>query len=122
MKINLETGRGNRIRRYAPGQITINDQVVTRSTVVLTDRTYTDWPPASMENLEAAHFAVIADMGPEVLLLGTGATLHFPQPVLTAVLMERGIGLEVMDTPAACRTFNILMEDGRNVAAALFMI
>ncbi|NOZ10631.1 MAG: Xcc1710-like domain-containing protein [Gammaproteobacteria bacterium] len=122
MKINLDKGHGNRIRHYAPGQITINDQVVTTSTVVLADRTYTDWAPASMADLKAAHLATIADMGPEILLLGTGASLCFPQPALMAVLMERGIGLEVMDTPAACRTFNILMEDRRNVAAALFMI
>jgi len=122
MKIHLESGAGqNLIRAYAPGGITINAKAYTQSLIVTPDRV-ADWPPASFNALVAAHFELIADMRPEVVILGTGARLQFPPPRLTQALVKANIGLEVMDTGAACRTYNILMSDGRRVAAALLMI
>ena len=122
MKIHLESGAGqNLIRAYAPASITINNMAYTRSLIV-TPAQVTDWPPASFTELLAAHFEMIAVMQPEVVILGTGAILQFPPPKLTRALVEAKIGLEVMDTGAACRTYNILMSDGRRVAAALLMI
>ncbi|GAB4513401.1 MAG: Mth938-like domain-containing protein [Sulfuricaulis sp.] len=122
MKIHLESGAGqNFIRAYAPGSITINDTAYTRSLIVTPEQVM-DWPPASFAGLLAGHFEMLAAMRPEVLILGTGAKLQFPSPRLTRALIEANIGLEVMDTGAACRTYNILMSDGRRVAAALLMI
>ena len=122
MKINLESGVGqNLIRAYAPGRVTINDKTYAHS-VIVTPQTLMDWPPAGFADLAAAHFQVLADMRPEVVILGTGARLQFPAASLTRALAEAQIGVEVMDTGAACRTYNILMSDGRRVAAALLMI
>ncbi|MEO5573854.1 MAG: MTH938/NDUFAF3 family protein, partial [Gammaproteobacteria bacterium] len=74
------------------------------------------------DDLTAAHFDRVAILRPELVLFGSGARLRFPLPALTANLLNQGIGVEVMDTGAACRTYNILINEGRNVAAALLMI
>jgi len=123
MKIHLETGVGqNLIRAYAPGRITVNEEVYTRSLVVTPRQIIAEWPPESFADLLEEHFQAIVALKPEVVILGTGAQLVFPAPSLTRVLIEAKIGLEVMDTGAACRTYNILMSDDRRVAAALLMI
>lgn len=88
------------------------------SVIVLPER-IEPWPVASFAALAEEHFAALAVLKPEVVLLGTGARLRFPHPRLTAALARAGIGLEVMDVQAACRTFNILAAEERHVAAAL---
>jgi uncharacterized protein len=123
MKIHLESGAGlNLIRAYAPGSITINQEVYTSSLILTPQRVIADWPPVRFVDLVASHFEAVAALRPEVVILGTGARLQFPAPRVTRALVEANIGLEVMDTGAACRTYNILMSDGRRVAAALLMI
>ncbi|MHB8623696.1 MAG: Mth938-like domain-containing protein [Sulfuricaulis sp.] len=123
MKIHLESGIGqNLIRAYSPGRITINDEVHTHSLIVTPQQVFKDWPPVTFADLTSEHFKMIAALQPEVLILGTGARLQFPAPPLIRALVEAKIGLEVMDTGAACRTYNILMGDSRRVAAALLMI
>ena len=81
-----------------------------------------DWGPHSAGGLALKDFLLIADLQPEVVVLGTGSRLQFPAPAATQPLIQARIGLEVMDTAAACRTYNILMGEGRRVAAALLMI
>ena len=123
MKIHLESGLGqNLIRAYAPSRITINEEVYTTSLIVTPRQVVTEWPPARFADLLAGHFEMIVPLRPEVVILGTGTRLRFPAPSLTRSLVEAGIGIEVMDTGAACRTYNFLMSDGRRVAAALLMI
>lgn len=123
MRMHLETGDGrNIIRQYGSGQVTVNRDVYQTSIVVMPDRLITDWPPGDFAALVAEHFEPLAVLRPEVLLLGTGARLRFPQPPIIRALVAAGIGFEVMDTAAACRTYNILMSEGRQVAAALLMI
>jgi uncharacterized protein len=123
MRIQLETGRGrNVIRAYAPGEVRVNETVYTRSVVVTPDRIISDWPPERYGDLDVPHFEIIVTLEPEIVLLGTGTRLQFPLPSRTLPLIRAGIGVEVMDTAAACRTYNILMEDGRRVVAALLMI
>lgn len=73
----------------------------------------------SFEQLEESHFSHLAGLGPEIVLLGTGSKLRFPHPRLTRPLIDARIGLEVMDTGAACRTYNILAGEGRNVMAVI---
>ena len=123
MKIQLETGAGSYlIRAYAPGEIKINDKVYASSLVLTPEEIFTDWAPRTFDDLAAGHFEAIAARKPEVVVLGTGARLRFPAPACLAPLSRAGIGVEVMDTAAACRTYNILAADGRRVVAALLMI
>ncbi len=124
MKIQFDAGGTgqNFIHAYGPGQVTINQQVHRRSLLVTSDQLITDWPPQSFGELLAQHFEQIRALNPEVVVLGTGACLRFPRTADTRALIQANIGLEVMDTGAACRTYNILMQDGRRVAAALLMI
>ena len=123
MKIQFDAGGTgqNFIHAYGPGQVTINQQVHRRSLLVTPGQLIIDWPPQSFGELLAQHFDQIRALNPEVVVLGTGAGLQFPRTADTRALIQANIGLEVMDTGAACRTYNILMQDGRRVAAALLM-
>lgn len=124
MKIQFDAGGAGRnfIHAYGPGQVTINQQAHRRSLLVTPSRLITDWPPQSFSDLSERHFDRIRELNPEVVVLGTGARLQFPRTADTRALVQANIGLEVMDTGAACRTYNILMQDGRRVVAALLMI
>jgi uncharacterized protein len=77
------------------------------------------WPPAHFGELEERHFDPVLEVEPEIVLLGTGARQAFLEPHMAMVFHGSGIGIEVMTTEAACRTFNVLVGEGRNVAAAL---
>jgi uncharacterized protein len=110
--INLFTG-------YGEGYVMVNRQRYAHNLVVLRDRLVTDWQPAGFDELSAMDFSRLAELEPEIVLLGTGAHLRFPRPELTRPLIEARIGLEVMDLQAACRTYNILAAEERKVAAAL---
>ena len=122
MKLHLTRASGNQlITGYGEGWVEINTVRYERSVIVLPDLVITDWAPTDFDSLTAEHFAQIAALKPEVLLLGTGATHRFIHPHLSHTLIETGIGLECMATAAACRTYNILMAEGRNVAAALII-
>ena len=79
------------------------------------------WPPTRFETLEAAHFELLLALRPELVIFGSGARLRFPAPALLRALIERRIGVETMDTPAACRTYNVLATEGRNVLVALLL-
>jgi uncharacterized protein len=123
MKIHLESGAGQYfIRGYAAGEVAVNETVYTDSIIVTPQRVITGWPPRVYQDLAAEHFDAIARLQPEIVLLGTGRRLRFPSPALLTALMRERIGYEVMDTGAACRTYNILTAEGRRVAAALLMI
>ena len=123
MKIHLENGTGvNVVHHYGPGHVAINADEYRVSLIVLPDRLIHDWPPQSFAELRVEHFEALAALRPEVVVLGTGARLQFPTAALTRPLIEARIGLEVMDTAAACRTYNILVSEGRKVAGALLMI
>ena len=111
----------NSIRAYEQGRIQVNETIVDRHVVVTAERLIADWAPAFAE-LRPAHLEALRDLEPEVLLLGTGARLRFPGPDCMSVFLQQGVGVEVMDTAAACRTYNILLGEGRRVVAALFMI
>lgn len=123
MKFVLETSdEGFAIQRYEVGEIIIRETRYRESLILLPDQVVTDWSPASVDELETTDFQRLAELSPEIVILGTGAKQHFPHPSLLQPLMQARIGIEVMDTAAACRTYNILMGEGRRVAAALFMI
>ena len=120
MKLHLSNVSGvNLFTGYGEGYVMINRQRHDQSLVVLRDRLVPGWQPAGFDALDAEDFARLAELKPEIILLGTGERLRFPHPELTRALTEARIGLEVMDIRAACRTYNILAAEERNVAAAL---
>jgi uncharacterized protein len=110
----------NTVTSYGPGFIEIN-KVRHTSAVLLTPERVEPWAAASFEALAEADFERLRALAPEVALLGTGSRQRFPHPRLSRALLEARIGLEVMNTAAACRTYNILMAEGRKVAAALLL-
>ena len=122
MKIERDEAQGrNTFTGYGDGYVEVNLRRYSSSLVVAGDRVITSWPAASLESLTADHLAAIVELAPEIVLLGTGSAFRFPEPQLLAPLHKAGIGVEVMDTPAACRTYNILLGEGRNVVAALIV-
>jgi len=134
MKFTREDAEGRyTIHAYRPGTVTLNalpgdkgqDEegrlVLQRSFIVTPRRLLRDWPATELAAVDAAALAPLAELGAEVLLLGTGRTLHFPGPEQLAALVGLGIGYEVMDSAGACRTYNILAGEGRRVAAAIIL-
>lgn len=111
----------NTVTAYGPGFIEINSVRYTTSVRLTPDQPASEWNVADFNALRAEDFeAVLADR-PEVVLLGTGARQRFPHPKLSAALARAHVGFEVMDTQAACRTYNILVAEGRRVLALLLL-
>jgi uncharacterized protein len=120
LKLHLESARAlNTFTGYGEGFVMVNGERIERSVVVLPDRLIQDWPAEAFDELAPEHFAALAGLGREIVLLGTGTRQRFPRPEILLPLIRAGIGVEVMDLQAACRTYNILMAEERKVAAAL---
>jgi len=111
----------NTFTAYGPGYVEINRRRFEHAILVAPEGEIAAWAVDGFESLSAAHFEQLLALGPEVVLLGTGPRQRFPHPRLTAALTAAQIGVDVMDTHAACRTYNILMAEGRRVLAALLM-
>ena len=110
----------NSIRAYSDGEITVNDKTIAQS-VLITPDSIQPWEPRSIDELTAEHIDRLGELDPELVIIGTGKTLTFPPPALTAGLLTRGIGVEIMVHDAACRTFNVLLAEDRRVVVALIM-
>lgn len=122
VKFTLDAGApANLIRGYSSTGILIGTEHVTRSCLVTAQRLIKDFEPASFAELGIAHLESIFALEPEVVLLGTGPVQRFPSAALRAAFGARRVGLEVMELGAACRTFNVLVQEERRVAAALFL-
>lgn len=120
MKLHLDNSPAlNTVTAYGAGFIEINRQRHQGAVLVRPEGEVIDWGPERFEQLTEAHLAMLLEHAPEVVLLGTGARQRFPHPSLLAALAAARVGVEVMDTGAACRTYNILMNEGRRVLAAL---
>lgn len=120
LKLHSETRAGiNFITACDGAVVQINEARHAAPLIVMAQQLIGTWPPASFDALAAEHFTALAELGVEIVLLGTGLRQRFPHPRLTRALIDQRIGLEVMDTRAACRTYNILVSEGRSVAAAL---
>jgi len=120
MKFHLEQPQGNVARSFSRGELCINDRVFHRP-VLLTANSIQEWTPPPIEELETADFAAALALCPELILLGTGEIQTFPRNSLVVDIMKQGVGFEVMDTAAACRTFNVLTAEYREVVAALLL-
>ncbi|MBM3343516.1 MAG: hypothetical protein FJY56_15615 [Betaproteobacteria bacterium] len=122
MKLHLaQAGDRNQFTGYGTGYVMVNQQRYQRSVVVTPSALHEDWPVTGVEVLNAEALRFLLELKPEILLLGTGAKQVFPRPAALREFAQAQIGVESMDTPAACRTFNILMAEGRNVAAAIIV-
>jgi uncharacterized protein len=110
---------------YGPGWIGLGSngvaEKIERSIVIGSRGEKFDWHCARFEDLTAEHFEQLAQAQPELVIFGSGTRLRFAPPALLRALMEKRIGIETMDTLAACRTYNILAGEGRQVLAALLI-
>lgn len=122
MKFTLDRpGTLHVVRGYEPGRLRIGERDFTRSVIVAAETLIDDWRPQRVDDLTAADLDPLLELRPQVLLLGSGARQVFPDRQLLAQLYAARIGFEVMDTAAACRTYNVLVGEGRAVAAALII-
>ena len=120
MKLHLTTAeKQNLITGYGDDFIEINRQRYLHNLIVTPGNIISEWDCSGFATLMPEHFAEIGQNKPEVVLLGSGTTHRFLHPKIYASLTEQGIPLECMNTAAACRTYNILMSEGRNVTAVL---
>ena len=109
------------IRRVSESFILVNDEEHSTSIALTPDELLGEWPAGPVAELDEGHFDAVLAGEPEIVLLGTGPTNIFPPRELTFSFARKGIGLEVMDTAAAARTFNVLANEGRRVAAVLYL-
>ena len=109
------------IRGFKQGMIRINDTTYLESVIVSANTLITHWPPQHIQRLTVSDLAIVSTLEPDILLIGTGSEPVFLDAHLYASLIHQGIGVEVMNTSAACRTFNALSAENRNVVAALIL-
>jgi uncharacterized protein len=121
MKLQPDKFDVQSISGYGPGWVGVNGEKITRSVIISSGGERIDWPPDRFEDLGAEHFAQLTLVEAEVVIFGSGSRLRFPNAAWLRPLMARRIGVETMDTAAACRTYNILAQEGRRVAVALLL-
>jgi uncharacterized protein len=122
MKFTLEGNpNANLIRSYSPDEIRVGEHSIRSSCIIMADALITNWPPATLDELTVNHLEPILELRPELVVLGTGARQRFAPAAIREVFAKRSIGIESMDLGAACRTFNVLVQEDRRVAAALFL-
>ncbi|MBX3636829.1 MAG: Mth938-like domain-containing protein [Rubrivivax sp.] len=111
----------NMLSRQEPGRVWVGTTPFAASVLVPWKGEVLPWDVDRFDALSAAHFERAAALAPELVIFGSGARLRFPPPALMRALIERRIGFETMDTAAACRTYNVLVSEGRSVLAALLL-
>jgi uncharacterized protein len=121
MKLQPDATNGPSITDYGQGWVSVNGQKFSSNLYVSAQTGGALWPCPGFEGLAAEHFDLFADMQPELIIFGSGERIRFPHPSYLQHLYARRIGVETMDTHAACRTFNFLAGEGRRVIAALLL-
>ena len=122
MKFQPDTPSGvNLITRQEPGRIWVGPTPFETSLLLPWAGTVLPWPVPGFDDLNAELFEQIARLDPELVIFGSGSRLRFPKPQWLQALIGRHIGVETMDTPAACRTYNVLVSEQRSVVAALII-
>lgn len=121
MKFQPDRSNAQTISGYGPGWIAVEGEKITHSVLIGSEGLRQSWACSRFEDLTAAHFAQLAELQAEVIIFGSGARNRFAPPAWLAPLMARRLGVETMDTQAACRTYNILAGEGRSVVAALVL-
>jgi len=121
MKLQPDKFDVQSISAYGAGWVALDSEKITSSLIISSQGQRLDWPCRSFADLTPAHFDQIATLDAELVIFGSGERIRFPQPVWLRPLMAKRIGVETMDTQAACRTYNILAGEGRHVVAALLL-
>jgi uncharacterized protein len=121
MKFHLQAPTANVVTGSGPGWVRVGQDEYRENLILLPDAVVRGWAPNGFAAQDERAFAALLDYTPEIVLLGTGERQQFPHPRLLQALAAAHVGVEVMDTRAACRTFNILVAEGRRVAAALIV-
>lgn len=121
MKLHTDPRPGNTVTAHGEGYVAINGERYSGSLIVQPDAIDTEWQVQTVASLDASHIERLLATGAEILILGTGKRQQFPALALLKPVMAAGRTVDVMDTSAACRTYNILMSEGRTVAAALII-
>ena len=122
MKLHLNTPAGlNSISGHGPGFVIVNSMRLESAAIVMPDKLISPWLVADPSAVNLADFADLLALRPELVIFGSGASFRFPDPRIMAAFTRARIGFDVMDTPAACRTYNVLSGEGRMVAAALLI-
>lgn len=121
MKLQPDRSDAPTVTGYGPGWVSINGERITHSVILSSAGQRLPWACDSADALSAEHFTPLADVGAEVVIFGSGQRIRFPKPQWIAPLTQRRIGVETMDSAAACRTYNILAAEGRSVALALLL-
>ena len=120
MKLQADRIEGqNAIARHGPDGVIVNGVEHRTSVIIPSSGEVADWPVAEFAALSEAHFEALAALAPELVIFGSGSRIRFPHPSLLKPLIARRIGVETMDNAAACRTYNVLLAEGRAVVAAL---
>lgn len=121
MKLQPDQSDVQTISGYGPGWVGVGQEKITHNVILGSRGERLPWA-GSYEELGPGHFAQLAELGVEVVIFGSGARIRFPRPAWLAPLAAARIGIETMDTAAACRTYNILAQEGREVAVALLLL
>ena len=122
MKLQSDPHSGaNTITGYGDGYVEINKIPYAHAVVLSSDGDISEWPVKNFDELNAGNFLQLVDLKPELILIGTGSRQRFPKPELLKTLIEAKVGFETMDSQAACRTYNILVGEGRQVVLALIV-
>ena len=121
MKLQPDRIETQSVTAYGSGWIAIQGEKITHSVLITSEGLRLDWNCQTFEDLGPQHFVQLADLDVELVIFGSGERLRFPKAEWQVALMQRRLGLETMDTQAACRTYNILAGEGRKVAAALLI-
>jgi uncharacterized protein len=120
MKLTLDANAGvTLIRSYSNQELRVGEQVFHRSCILTPDAVIPDWRPTKVADLRESDLQALFDLKPQLVLLGTGDRLEFPPVNIRGAFAHAGIALETMDHGAACRTFNVLVQEERRVCAAL---
>jgi uncharacterized protein len=121
MKFVRDPGSMVTVRHIEKGRIRIGTEELTENVILFRDTISRGWQPADAENLGVHDLADLLEQEPEVIIFGSGWQPQLPPRELVFAMARRGIGFEMMDTPAACRTFNVLVSEDRDVAAVLII-
>jgi uncharacterized protein len=120
MQLSRDVSAVNFIRAWEPGRVRIGDRWLTGNVIVGMDRIVEHWTAIAPADLTIETLQPALALEPTIIVLGSGTERLLPDVELMAAVAERSVGLEIMSTPAACRTFNVLLQEQRRVAAALF--
>lgn len=121
LELDLADQTANKIRSYSDNAFRVKDTIINSNIVISRNQLQQNWFSEGYKKFASQHLDEFIEQKPEIIILGTGLTLNLPEENLTAYVNQYNIGFEVMDTGAACRSYNVLIDEGRDVVACLFL-